>query len=110
MPRIIQIIDVDSSGHKCRMDDGELAFLPHDPGCVPCIGEELELIDGRWSAVPGGLPHLTVERANSPAQVAANIASELIAPRENVKRMEPDNALDTSGRPTEDGQGDNPQA
>ena len=109
MPYIIQVIDVDSAGHKCRMDDGEIAFLPHDASCVPCQGQLLERgEDGRWVEVPGGLPHLTVERANAPAQTAANILSELISRRENIK-TEMSNALEPIGRAAKDEDGDDAQ-
>ncbi len=88
MPRILQIVDSNSAGFVVRMDDGETIIMRHDPACMPCVGEEIERDEeGRWRSVPGGLPHLTVERVNSPAQVAANIASGFVAAKENVKTV-----------------------
>ncbi len=74
---IIAIIDVDSAGYGVRLSDGEIAFLPHDSGCVPCIGEELsrDPATGRLSAVPGRMPHI---RKEDDAQVAANILSQAV--------------------------------
>jgi hypothetical protein len=83
MPRIIAIIDSDSKGTTCRMDDNSMAVLPHDGACVPCIGELLELKGGRYVPVPGGLPHLTVEIANSREQVVANILSDFVSKKEH---------------------------
>ena len=79
MPRIIQIVDNDSFGVKVRMNDGQFLVIPHTDACVPCVGEELHRdADGHLSTVPGGLPHLTVERANAPEQVVANVLSQAV--------------------------------
>lgn len=40
MARVLQIIDVDSEGHKVRLDDGRTIVMPHS-GQHPHIGEEV---------------------------------------------------------------------
>ena len=47
MAKVIQIIDVDSEGHKIRLDNGEIVRWPHGPH-VPHIGQELPEV----SAIP----------------------------------------------------------
>ena len=43
MAKIIQIIDVDSVGHKVRLDDGRVIQMPHGAQYQnPVIGEEVE--------------------------------------------------------------------
>ena len=47
MAKVLQIIDVDSEGHKIRLDNGDVVRWPHGPH-VPHIGQELPEV----SAIP----------------------------------------------------------
>lgn len=40
MAKVLQVIDVDSDGHKVRLDDGRVIFMPHG-GSHPQIGQEV---------------------------------------------------------------------
>ena len=56
MAKILQILDVDSAGHKVSLDDGRVIVIPHG-GDHPIVGQEiaesptaLELENGRLKA------------------------------------------------------------
>ena len=73
MPKILQVIDVNSDGHVVRLSDGSVATIPHGAD-VPCVGAE-------FGDPPAEIPP-TIEQLNSPAQIAANILSEIMQPHE----------------------------
>ena len=73
MPKIIQVIDVDSLGHKVRLDDGRVMFL-HYTGRDISIGSDVE--DAVCTTPATIAP--SVEFLNSPEQVQANILSEVV--------------------------------
>jgi hypothetical protein len=76
MAKIIQVIDVNSEGHTFRLSDGSMVSAPH--------GGEHYSIGDEWGKAPEpqGQP-MTVEQAESPAQVEANLISGYLD-----KRME----------------------
>ena len=73
MPKIIQLIDSDSDGHKFRLDNGTLVTVPYGGGHYS-VGDTF--------GDPGSVHRMsmapTVEQLESPAQVAANVLSELV--------------------------------
>jgi hypothetical protein len=73
MPKIIQIIDTDSTGHRVRLDDGSIVSLKHSHD-VPTVGAELNEDDFLFDH---GKP-MSIEQMNSDAQVAANVLSEIV--------------------------------
>jgi hypothetical protein len=75
MPKIIQIIDTDSTGHRVRLDDGSIVSLKHSHD-VPTVGAELNEDDFLFDH---GKP-MSIEQMNSDAQVAANVLSEIVKP------------------------------
>ena len=85
LPKIIQILDVDSDGHTVRLSNGDVIKLPHTENHPPTVGEVLqELKDGRTAVFPetGGravrvIP-MALAQMNSPEQVAANVLSEIV--------------------------------
>ena len=75
MAKIIQILDVNSDGHRLRLDNGGVVLVPHGTGQDLNVGDELK---------PWGIRTQRSERApsleflNSPQQVQANILSEVV--------------------------------
>jgi hypothetical protein len=78
MAKIIQVIDVNSEGHTFRLSDGSMVSAPH--------GGEHYSIGDEWGKAPEpqGQP-MTVEQAESPAQVEANLISEVVKPQSKRK-------------------------
>lgn len=69
MAKVIAVWDIDATSCKVRLDDGRTLQVPHGEG-YPSIGDEFGKI--QKPAAP-----MTVEQMNNPAQVEANILSEV---------------------------------
>ena len=95
MAKIIQVLDVNSEGHRVRLDNGWTAVIPHNSREV-VIGAEFPSL-----VIPEAIAPST-EFLNSPAQVQANILSEIVEPHteevnEALDRLEALEDGDASG-------------
>lgn len=83
MAKILQILDINSDGHRVRLDDGRVIQIPHGHGEDISVGADLDAAGGPGvsrhanSPIPPSIEHL-----NSPAQVEANILSEIVQPHD----------------------------
>ena len=76
MAKIIQILDVNSDGHRLRLDNGGVVLVPHGTGQDLNVGDELKpwgIRTQRAESAP------SLEFLNSPQQVQANILSESVS-------------------------------
>ena len=99
--RVISVLDADSAGTLCRLDDGETAVVAHSPSGPPSVGGEVLRTEAGFIAVPlsPSAPGLNLGRINGPAQVQANILSEFASPQENIKVSESESKPKGAGVP-----------
>lgn len=79
MAKIIQVIDVDSDGHKVRLDDGRIVRMPHG-GEHPHVGQEVD------EAYCTHQPEHEPSRAEKLALVTAT--DDLASAREELERRD----------------------
>lgn len=92
MAKVLQIIDVDSDGHKIRLDDGRVVYAPHG-GELPHIGQEFTEIA---QPVSDDAPEVeeepadevkapTIEQLDSDAQAQAQDLSVIVNQAETAE-------------------------
>ncbi len=82
MAKILQVLNVDSDGHRVRLDDGRVVDIPHGSGDALSVGDELPpwFHPLRHPETSDPVTIAPVEFLNGPEQVQANILSEIVQP------------------------------